>query len=81
MENKIVVISITLIMIFILACQQGVKKEGAMNKAETPKVVSTGEAAVDAVGNDLNSVDSVEKDLNVDNLSDVDSGLTDVQNI
>ena len=53
-----------------------------MEKApETPKVETTGEAVVDAVGSDLNNVDNVEKDLSADELGDLDSGLADVQNI
>lgn len=47
----------------------------------TTPTAATGDAAVDAVGNDLNSVDSVEKDLGIDELSDLDSGLSDIQNI
>ena len=49
--------------------------------APCPTTGTTGDAAVDAVGNDLNSIDSVEKDLDTDELSDLDSGLADVQNI
>ena len=47
----------------------------------TPIVGATGDAAVDAVGNGLNNVDSVDKDLNSDDLSQLDSGFTDVENI
>lgn len=74
-----------LLIISIVACQQAAKapvteKEGAMQK-EVPKAETTGEAAVDAVGNGLTNVDAVEKDLSSDDLSDVDAGLADVQNI
>lgn len=78
-----------LLVILISACQQAAiepvmdKKEGAMQK-EVSKVEAapgTGEAAVDAVGSGLTNVDSVEKDLSSDDLSDVDAGLADVQNI
>ncbi len=69
---------VILIVIFIVACQQPVKEQ-VMEK--TPATTATGEAAVDAVGNDLTNVNSVEKDLGTDELSDLDAGLTDVQNI
>jgi len=49
--------------------------------APCPTTPTTGDAAVDAVGNDLTNVDAVEKDLGTDELSDLDSGLADVQNI
>lgn len=73
--KKILLSFFILVLISIVACQKAVKK------VETPKVEATGDAAVDAVGNDLNNVDSVEKDLSGDNLSDLDSGLQDIQNI
>ena len=69
---------VILIVIFIAACQQSVKEQ-VMEK--TLATTATGEAAVDAVGNDLTNVNSVEKDLGTDELSDLDAGLTDVQNI
>ena len=84
--KKILLSIFILLIISIVACQQAAKeavmekKEGVMEKTE-PKVEATGNAAVAAVGNDLNNVDSVEKDLSTDELSDLDSGLSDVQNI
>lgn len=50
-------------------------------KKETPKVETTGEAVVDAVGNDLNSMDNAEKDLGTEDLNEIDSGLQDIENI
>ena len=47
----------------------------------TPTTGTTGDAAVDAVGKDLNSTDTVAKDLSTDDLSSLDSGLSDAQNI
>ena len=70
-----------LVIVFIVACQKAVKEEAVAKAPETPKAVATGEAAVDAVGNDLNNVNSVEKDLGTDQLKDLDSGLADIQNI
>lgn len=78
--KKILLSIFILLIISIVACQKAVQKE--VEKApEAPKVETTGEAAVDAVGNDLNNVNSIEKDLSDDELSDLDSGLTDIQNI
>lgn len=87
--RRILLSVLILLVISISACQQAAKepvmekKEDAMQK-EAPKAETapaTGEAAVDAVGSGLTNVDSVEKDLSSDDLSDVDAGLADVQNI
>ncbi|MBI2654538.1 hypothetical protein HYX02_07085 [Candidatus Woesearchaeota archaeon] len=81
--KKLLFIVFTIFLISIAACQQAAKepekKEGAMEKTEVP--ATTGDAAVDAVGKDLNSVDTVDKDLSTDELADLDAGLQDVQNI
>ena len=66
--------------ISIVACKKAVKEE-TPKLPETPKVETTGNAAVDAVGNDLNSIASVEKDLSTDELNEIDSGLQDIENI
>lgn len=85
--KKMMFLIFVLLLISIAACQQTAKKEIMKKKAgiapQTPAVetTATGNAAVDAVGNDLNNVNSVEKDLSADQLSDVDYGLADVQNI
>ncbi|MBI2656658.1 hypothetical protein HYX03_02880 [Candidatus Woesearchaeota archaeon] len=84
--NKMLLSVFILLLISIAACQQAAKepvmekKEDVMQKTETP-TAATGDAAVDAVGKDLNNVDTVEKDLSVDELSDLDAGLADIQNI
>ena len=84
--KKIIFLILVLVLISISACQQAAKetvmekKEGVMEKTE-PKVEATGNAAVDAVGNDINNVNNVEKDLSTDELGDLDAGLSDVQNI
>ena len=83
--KKILLSIFIFVLIFITACQQAAKepvmekKVDIMQKTEAP--AATGDAAVYAVGNDLNSVDAVEKDLNAENLSDLDSGLSDIQDI
>ena len=68
-----------LTVILIVACQQTVKKE-VMEKKEA-KVETTGEAVIDGVGSDLNNVNSIEKDLSTEDISDIESGLSDIQNI
>lgn len=83
MKNKIMsAIILTVFLIFLVACAQTATKEAAPTKetkavAQAPPVA--GDAAVDAVGKDLGSTDSVEKDLNSDTIDD--SGLSDIQNI
>ena len=84
--KKIFLFILVLMVISIIGCQQAVKKEVMEKKeeakvTETPKVDTTVEAVVDAVGSDLNDVNNVEKDLSDDELSDLDSGLADIQNI
>lgn len=84
--KKIFLFIFVLMVISIIGCQQAVKKEVMEKKeeakvTETPKVDTTGEAVVDAVGSDLNNVNNVEKDLSDDELSDLDSGLADIANI
>lgn len=67
------------LLVFIAACQQ--PKIVEKPAAEKPVSATTGEAAVDAVSSGISNVDSVERDLSSDELSDVDSGLADVQGI
>ena len=76
MKNKIALVILSIFLIFLIACQQTAKTGTTI----TPST-ATGDAAVDAVGKDLNSTDSVAKDLSTDDLSSVDSGLSDVQKI
>ena len=68
-----------LLVISIAACKQSVKSEPIKNIGTQGAGAS--DASVDAVGKGLSNVDSDVKDLNADNLSDLDSGLNDVQNI
>lgn len=70
-----------LMVISIVACQQAVKKEVTEKMPEAPKLDATGEATVDSVGKDLDNVNNVEKDLSTEELSDLDAGLADMQNI
>ena len=86
MTKKILSIIFILMIILTVSCKQTVKKDVMEGKdvgkqAELPKVALTGEASVDAVGNDLNNVNSVEKDLSADELSDLDAGLNEVEKI
>lgn len=84
--NKIALSVFILLIVSAAGCQQAVKKEAgadSMKKTEVsvPKTEAAGNAAVDAIGNDISSVDTVDKDLNPNQLSDLDSGLADIQNI
>ena len=84
--RKVMLFVFILLVISIVACQQAAKKEAKIVTTTTtttpaPAVEQTGDAAVDAVGKDLNNTDSVEKDLGTDQLTDLESGLGDVQNI
>ncbi len=78
MKSKTVLVILSIFLIFIVACQQPAK---TVTKINTPAPSATGEAAVDAVGKNLNTVVADENDLSADNLTDVDAGLADMQNI
>ena len=85
--KKILLLIFILIVISIAACQQNQdvmeKKNDAMEKTGTAisEADTTGNAAVDAVGDDLSAANADEKDLGTDEFSDLDSGLSDAQNI
>ena len=86
--RKILLSIFLLMLVSVVACQQAAKKEttgqDAMEKTKTittPQPDATGNAAVDAVGSGLNKANADENDLGVDNLGDLDSGFSDVQNI
>ena len=79
--QKILLAICIMLLISAVACQQGVKKIYPENAQTGAQATTTGDAAVDAVGNDLNNADSVGKDLSADQLGDLDSGLNDVQKI
>lgn len=84
--KKIFLFILVLMIISLIGCQQAAKKEVMENKDEakvtdSPEVETSGEAVVDAVGSDLDNVNNDEKDLSVDELSDLDSGLADIGNI
>ena len=77
--KKTILVIFMLLVVFMTACQAP-KKEASVTKpvaAETP----VEDATVNSVGSGINNVDSVESDLNVDQLSDLDAGLSDIENI
>ncbi|MBI2542240.1 hypothetical protein HYV80_06025 [Candidatus Woesearchaeota archaeon] len=80
--KKVMLLIFALLLISIAACNQAAQ-EPVIDKADSMEKVpaATGDAAVDAVGNDLNNVDGVDQDLSDDELSELDSGFDDVQNI
>ena len=75
--GKLKCLFLMLMLLSVVACQKG-KTTGVNDLA--PQNTSE-DAAVNSVGNDITNADSVEKDLSADNLNDLDSGLTDVENI
>ncbi|MBS3104756.1 hypothetical protein J4234_00695 [Candidatus Woesearchaeota archaeon] len=85
--KKLIPVIFVLMVILLVACKQAVKETPKQTgtptakPAEIPKVEITGEKAVDSVGSGINDVNSVEKDLSTDELSDLDSGLADISKI
>jgi len=77
--KKIAILFFILLVVFITACQASKKDMPATKPAAVEAPVE--DAAVNSVGTGINNVDGVESDLNVDELSDIDSGLTDIENI
>ncbi len=80
----------TLMLIFILlvvsvaackqAAEQGVPGQKTTESPLSPPAV-TEDKAVSSVGSDIGSIEDIEKDLGTGDLSDLDSGLNDIQNI
>ncbi len=77
--KKIVILFFMLLVVFMTACQAPKKDMPAAKPVAVETPVE--DAAVSSVGSGINIVDSVENDLNVDELSDLDSGLSDIENI
>lgn len=75
--RKILFIFIFIILLIsAVACKKPVKEE------TTKKVVApVTDTAVDSVGNAIKNVDDIDQDLNIDELNDLDSGLSDIENI
>lgn len=74
MKYKVILV---IFLVFLIACKQATKQQ-IMPKTDMP---ATGDAAVDSVGQDISNVDNIEKDLNTDQLGDLDAGLQDIQDI
>ena len=72
-----------IMLVSLVACQKITPEDVMEKKTDVMEntTPSTGDATVDSVGNDLNNVDNVDKDLSADELGDLDSGLSDVENI
>ena len=78
--NKHYAFLLILFLIFIVGCKQKVSESAnkpieAIKTAELP----TGDSAVDSVGQAIGGIDDIEKEMN--ELNDLDSGLSDVENI
>ena len=75
---KKILLSILIIMVIsVAACKTTIKENQQVGNPVTsslPKIEASGsDPAVDAVGNDLNNVNAVEKELSTDGLNDVDN--------
>ena len=68
-----------LLVISLTACQAPKKDVAGTETGAMAKPVE--DAAVNSIGNDIDNVDRVDNELNTDDLSDLDSGLTDIENI
>lgn len=70
-------------LISIVACKKAAEEVMVKEEVKAPEasVEVTGDAAVDAVGSDLNNIQNVEKDLGTEDLNEIDSGLQDIENI
>lgn len=71
--KKSILLAFLALLVLMVACQ----------KPQTQKVEQKAAPSdsITGFGSSLNSTDNVEKDLSTDQLSGVDSGLDDVQNI
>ena len=77
--KKTILVIFMLLVVFMTACQSPKKEAPAAKPAAVETPVQ--DATVNSVGSGINNVDSVESDLNVDQLSDLDAGLSDIENI
>jgi len=77
--KKVMFALFLLIIISLTACQAPKKDVVEKESGAIQKPVE--DAAVNSVGSGINNVDSVDNDLNSDELSGIDSGLTDIENI
>lgn len=78
--RKILLLIFILMLISVIACQQAVEKKEDIKKIEATEA-GAAEPAVDAVGDDLNSINAIDRDLSDNELGDLDAGLADVQDI
>ena len=77
--GKLKCLFLMLMLLSVVACQKA--KTGVVDDSDQQKTNTGEDATVKSVGADINNADSVDKDLSADNLSDLDSGLADVENI
>ncbi len=78
--KKLILPILILVVVIVAACQRSVQNDAMQKAAQTTKT-ATGDAAVDSIGSDISNAETAEHDLSDDNLSDLDSGFNDVQNI
>ena len=77
--RKLKCLFLMLMLLSVVACQKA-KPAEVMDLPEQ-KTDAAKDAAVDSVGTDIDNVDTVDDDLNTDDLGELDSGLADIESI
>ncbi len=78
--KKLKCLFLMLMLLTIVACQKASKTEVISDLTEQ-KTEPVKDAAVDSVGTGISNVDTVDNDLNTDDLGELDSGLADIESI
>lgn len=80
--KKLLALLLVLALISIAACQKPAIIEEPPDSAENiVDRASTGDAAVDSVGDGIDDINDVEEELDIEELNDLDSGFEDIENI
>ena len=78
--RKLILLALFLL-IFVYACQPKTDAMQKPSKTQATPAEATGDAASDSFGNDMNNMNSEDKELSSSELEGVDSGFSDVENI
>ena len=80
--RKMLLLAIFLL-IFVYACQPktDVMQKPSETQTQQTAAEATGDAAADSFGNDMNNINSEDKELGSSDLEGIDSGFSDVENI
>ena len=80
--KKILFAILAIGLLLVVSCQKTETKPIPNAKpAVQPSVVAVEDKAVDSVGSAIADVDTIDQDLNADDMKDIDSGLDDIQSI